>query len=227
MTQTELFEHILKHVLLDLDALLNMDPNSDDIKLARAELLKARLRRLPPPGRQPENHHTPWTTAEKETLKKLWQSGTSVDDISIIFRRSKGAIASALVKLDLIRHKEDADSPRQGADISRAPKDSEILNHHREEFCQCAECCKTGPSLTLPFSAGLNFKGRWHTENGSRAEVYEQRKDGGWEGFVAGRGAQVWDESGRHEDSNLDLKDRVREGSKEAQGDWEITGAPV
>jgi len=227
VTQPEIFEYLFKRAMREIDDLIDLAPDNDVLRQARAILLQARPGIVPP-----AKHHTPWTEEESQELTGRWMKGETVQQIAERFRRSEQGIAAKLQKIGLIHRKDDAFNRKEPTKDFRTPpegadeKDSEIYPPHQDSpTCPCRQCREVGPTLPLPFTAGLDFRGRWYTQNGFRAEVYEQRKDGAWEGFVAGHGVQIWDEDGRNENPKLSLKDRVRPASKEAQGEWSEVAA--
>ena len=52
---------------------------------------------------QPENAGKPWTEADEQTLKRMFENGCSKKEICAYFKRTEGSIAARLVRLGLIQ----------------------------------------------------------------------------------------------------------------------------
>ena len=55
----------------------------------------------------PANAGKPWTTAEEDILKRMFENGCSKRDICAYFKRTGGAIAARLVHLGILDNRKD------------------------------------------------------------------------------------------------------------------------
>ena len=55
----------------------------------------------------PENAGKPWTAEDDKELSKMFDKGCTTSDICTYFKRTKGGIASRLVRLGIIRDRDD------------------------------------------------------------------------------------------------------------------------
>ena len=69
-------------------------------ELERAEKRSKTLRNLP------ENAGKPWNSEDDEELCKMFDKGCAVSEICTYFKRTKGSIASRLVRLGRIRDRD-------------------------------------------------------------------------------------------------------------------------
>lgn len=76
--------------------------NAPDIIRALHTILRALDREIPAKQR-PENAGKPWTKEDDEELCRRFDSGSSIRELSQIFKRSQGAISSRLERLGKIR----------------------------------------------------------------------------------------------------------------------------
>lgn len=72
------------------------------LNTAVIELDKLAARKARP---QPENAGKPWTEEEEERLVKEFRSGSTANEMAKLHNRSKGAVASRLVRLGLVSDK--------------------------------------------------------------------------------------------------------------------------
>ena len=54
------------------------------------------------PKELPENTGKPWTESDDETLRRMYENGSSKEELSGFFKRTRGAIDSRLARLGLV-----------------------------------------------------------------------------------------------------------------------------
>lgn len=58
-------------------------------------------------GQRPENAGKPWTKADDETLRRMFDEGARKQDICGYFKRSESGVAARLVRLGIIESRDE------------------------------------------------------------------------------------------------------------------------
>jgi hypothetical protein len=216
VNQEVLFDYVFKQALANLDTLINLNPENNQVKYARAALLQAKFDR-------PLGRCYPEAPAHKEYCAfseiGLCTCGSNTASFKPPAAKARCVCWDNKQFCDCVEPR-----PQGGAKTTSAPEDSEKLGEvlagpGKPWLQELVDQEKKPEPAAAP---KMDFTGRWLMDNGKIA-VVENHDGVSWRGYFEGDDGttvgiplrRFWNEDGTHTfDEGFSLKTRLREGAK-------------